>query len=252
MKRLILGLLSSCVFIPFQHAQAHVSYYDIFNGPSTVSTSGSITTYSGSNITAGNYGWADATDFDWGDSHVGSWVKFNVTDPNGSYVNIRVSGDGIDRHINDDPSQRLIRKGDLTPGFSLYSGVVPDEAYDETTLVPGKEGAWRALGNTSMGNDFGEFNTINYISHAGEPDSLETTQSLSQFLAQGSYSLVIGGTCYLRENCGALQSFGADLIVRGYNIEVSISPTAPVPLPAAAWFMLTGLLGVFNLRKRRI
>lgn len=251
MKLLIRGLLFICASIPFQQARAHVSYYDLFNGPTTiVDTTGSVTTYSGVGITSGNFGWADATDFDWGDSHAGSWVNFDITDPNGAYVNITVSGDGVDRYLNDNPNERLIKVGDLTPGFSLYNGLVPDEAHDEASLVPGKEGAWRALANTTMGNDYGEFNTIVYVAHAGERDSLATTQSLSAFLTQGSYSLAIGGTCYLRESCGAFDPFSADLIARGYNITVSVGPTAPVPLPAAAWLMLSGLLGVFNLRKR--
>lgn len=253
MKRLILRSLSLCALIPFQHAQAHISYYDLFNGPGTVvSTSGSTTTYSGSGITSGNYGWADATDFDWGDSHAGSWVNFDITDPNGSYVNISVSGDGIYKYLNNNPSQRLIRKGDLTPGFSLYRGLVPFEAHDETVQVSGKEGAWRALGNTTLGNDFGQVNTIFYVAHAGERDSLDTTQSLSQFLTPGSYSLAIGGTCYLRESCGALNPFTADLADRGYNITISVgAQAAPVPLPAAVWLMLTGLLGISGFGKRR-
>lgn len=243
MKRLLLSSLGLFLMTPAEHAHAHIDYYDIFNGPSIKSVLGSTTTYSGSSVVAGNFGWADAADFDWGDSHVGSWVKFNVIDPNGSFVNITVSGDGFDRYLNDDPSQRLIRSGDLTPGISLYRGVLPDEAYDELTLVAGKEGAWRALGNTSMENDYGEFGSIVYLAHAGEADSLQTTQSLGRFLEQGSYTLAIGGTCYLRDACGALQAFGADVVSRGYDIAISVSPTAPVPLPAAAWLMLTGLLG---------
>lgn len=259
MKQLLIStlLVSAAAMSPVQQASAHVSYYDLFNNPATSIVSGAgITQYGGGDVVAGNYGWADAADADWGDSHKGSWVKFDITDAAGALVNITVAGDGINQYYNNNPNDVLVRVGDLTPGFSLYSGLVPDEAHDDATFgfLPtdpqyGKEGAWQALADTTMGNDNGELNTIHYINHAGVVDGLSTSVSLNNiFLAQGTYSLVIGGTCYLRADCGAFNKFTADDTARGYTINIGVSA---VPLPTATWLMLSGIFGMLAVRKRK-
>ncbi len=255
MKQMLLGVLSigATTLLPLQQAEAHVAYYNLFSNPTTVITAaGATTTYAGSSIVSGNYGWADATDADWGDSHKASWISFDITNPGGALVNISVAGDGITEYSTVYQGVAL-RMGDLTPAFSLYKGLVPDESHDAATYGVGsqdysKEGAWQALADTTMGNDLGEINTIQYLAHAGVVDGLATSVSLSGFfLGQGSYSLTIGGTCYLRTACGAFDPYNADDTARGYNVSMSVTS---VPLPAAAWLLLTGLVGMLGLKKR--
>ncbi|WP_445371508.1 VPLPA-CTERM sorting domain-containing protein [Methylomonas sp. HW2-6] len=249
--------------LPFQSASAHVNYYDLFNNVTTqVTSTATSTTYSGGDVLKGNFGWGDATDVDWGDSHMGSWIRFSVSQPAGVWVSINVASDGINQYVNNDPNNPS-RLGDLKPGFSLYRGLVPDEAHDGATagFQPGdpqfgKEGAWRALADTTMGNDNGDVATIEYLAHAGSVNgSAASVSLLNFFLTPGDYTLAIGGSCYDQNQCvGAFNIFdpNADETARGYKVSVTVSSVAPVPLPAAAWLMISGLIGVLGLNKRRL
>lgn len=248
--------------LPFQSASAHVNYYDLFNNPTTqISNTATGTTYSGGDILKGNFGWADATDVDWGDSHLGAWIKFTINQPSGAWVSVNVASDGISQFVNNDPNNPS-RLGDLKPGFSLYRGLVPDEAHDGATagLQPsdpqyGKEGAWQALANTTMGNDDGATSILEYLAHAGTINGAASSVSLNNFfLTPGDYTLAIGGSCYDQNQCvGAFNIFdpNADETARGYTVSINVSSVAPVPLPAAAWLMMTGLFGVLGFKKRR-
>lgn len=247
---------------PINGASAHVIYYDLFNNTTTqITHSATSTSYSGGDIVAGNYGWADATDIDWGDSHKASWIKFDIANTNGAWVSINVAGDGINQYTNNDPNNPS-RLGNLKPGFSLYQGQVPYLSHDEATVglsaQAGKEGAWQALSDTTMGNDDGDINTIQLLAYAGSRNSAASSVSLGNiFLGQGSYSLAIGGTCYDQNLCvGAFSPNHPDAeeIARGYTVNISVSSTAPaaVPLPAAAWLMMSGLFGVLGLKKRKL
>lgn len=248
--------------LPYQSASAHVNYYDLFNNAATqVISTATSTTYSGGDIVKSSFGWADATDADWGDSHMGSWVNFNISQAAGAWVSINVAADGINQYINGDPNNPS-RLGNLNPGFSLYRGLVPHDAHDGATagLQPsdpqyGKEGAWQALANTTMGNDDGDINTLEYLTHVGTVNgSASSVQLDGFFLTPGNYSLAIGGTCYDQNQCvGAFNIFHPDAeeIARGYNISVTVSSVAPVPLPAAAWLMMSGVIGILGFGKRR-
>jgi hypothetical protein len=121
---------------------------------------------------------------------------------------------------------------DLTPAFTLYSGLLPNATHDGATQLPDKEGVWQALADTTGGNgpgdvydyhvvdtidpitgqiigsectgdptflynDPGEVATINYLTHAGSVDGPANSVSLENiFLNPGSYSVALGGACY--------------------------------------------------------
>jgi len=215
-----LGLIS---VLSSQQAAAHVHYIDLqadmgIQEPPTANVDGS-TTYDFKWVVKGNGAWANATDANWADSHSIPWFKFDIANSGGAYIDLSVAG-GLTEFSG------LHTLGDLTPAFSLYQGLLPGAAHDGATPIPGKEGMWNALGDTTMGNgpgpiydysgvtydpvtgeqigepvlvsnDPGEVKTIHYLTHAGFVDSTATSVSLEHFyLDAGSYTVALGGTCY--------------------------------------------------------
>jgi hypothetical protein len=99
-----------------------------------------------------SFGWADATDADWGDSHRGRFFLFTVT---------RTTSVSITAQRNTNAAATGAT-GVLLPGISLFSGlgtVAPEQpGHDGSDLSiasrPGTtEGSFRALSNWSLGND---------------------------------------------------------------------------------------------------
>lgn len=213
---LIAAGLISC--LSAQPATAHIHYLDLQSQFQTAHADGS-TTYDYTGIVKGNGVWANAADANWANSHSIPWHKFDVTDPGGAYIDLSVTG-GVTEYSG------LDLLGDLTPAFTLYRGLLPEGAHDGATPLPGKEGMWNALGDTTMGNgpgpvydysgvtydpvtgaqigepvlvsnDPGEVGTIGYLAHAGQVDGTATSVSLNHlFLAPGSYTVALGGACY--------------------------------------------------------
>jgi hypothetical protein len=64
------------------------------------------------------YGWIDGTDADLGDSHQVSFFKFHLNQD--SLVNITMTG---------------ANPTGLNPAFTLYAGLMGDEAHDDTALI---------------------------------------------------------------------------------------------------------------------
>ncbi len=232
-KKLLLAFgLGSMALLPTQ-ASAHIAYFEITSLSPVVS--GLSKTYSGGDTFESNFGWAAAADADWGDSHHAGWVKFLLSEQ--SAVNINVSRN---------PTNNAFQVGDLTPSFSIYSGELPNEAHDAANaslyLLAGKEGLWNALGDTTMANDSDEIGTIFYLGHAGGVDSLATSVAWAGVLGPGVYTVAVGGSC---SSAACLDDFTN----RAYNMTLT---TTPVPLPGAAWLMLTGLLGFTGIRQRKL
>ena len=153
-------------------ALAHISYNNRNFGTLIISADVSNTTQT---ISSG-FGWADATDTDWGDSHRGRFFRFTL------------SGTG-DVQITAQRNDLLGTgpKGTFLPAFSLFSGLAQRAnnegvqqgsvyrtealAHDGAALSiqslvnqfgsdngsglggSGKEGSFRSLGNWSIGND---------------------------------------------------------------------------------------------------
>lgn len=196
---------------------------------------------------ASNFGWADGTDADFGDSHRVRPFRFTLEDP--MLITITIQGGG-----------------GLLPGFSIYSGlghVVPDHDLAPITLeylqfMGGeKEGAFRALTNWRLGNDdglsFADLTTFTFEGYAVDGtaanfgptpgiigDGLADGVVTGTFaLLPGNYSLFVGGANY------------AGTTTTSFPITVGVSNVAPVPEPSTAVALFGGLATLCGFRRRR-
>ena len=216
-------------------ASAHVSYTNRNLGTFTGTT---IATNTISNQTiAGNWGWADAADADWGDSHKVRWFRFTLN--NAADVTLTASANAAATSAS---------IGGLIPGFSLYSGLAPSAAYDTATVTQAyratlgfsTEGALNTLGDFQIGNDSGAINTLSFIGHSLDgggflgDGQLDGTTSRTFSLVAGTYSLVVGGGDYFAQ-LPSNPNFASP-----YGMSVSIAVT-PVPEPSAIAMVLAGL-----------
>jgi|GEM_PF-382777 len=206
-------------------AHAHVTYtgrdFGVFAGDGTDAP----VAISISNL-SGNFGWADATDADFGDSHRTRAFRFTLTRT--SVVTLHVNGATVG------PAPAL-----PYPAFSLYRGlchIAPAAADHDATAITStylnslggpqpKEGAFFALGDWKIGNDDtfhapgvpesgiaipASLSSLTYIGHAADgtaanygtapgihSDGLADGQ-VSEFftLPAGDYSIFIGGADY--------------------------------------------------------
>lgn len=238
----------------FQPAGAHVTYKDLsdpFLSPGGVN---------GATFT--NFGWHLGTTPTLGDSHElagGELFKFHLSEA--GLVTITFSDDG--------------GAGALNPAFSLYRGLLPDDAHDDTPFDPlnpkaglppvkvaspvddgiATDGAGRvspfrdtanveyagqfdALNSWSMANDGDEWSVLEYLTHVG-PAGGNAVVLNAFFLGAGDYTLAAGGGV----SCGALPC------IEGLPGTIRLSVTA-VPEPSAAWLIGGGLALLACLRRR--
>ncbi|MDN5942743.1 MAG: VPLPA-CTERM sorting domain-containing protein [Nitrospira sp.] len=259
----VLFLGSVLAMFPVYSADAHIFYRDIqaLDASPTTNPDGS-TTYNAIGQLQSNGAWANGTDHDWGNSHDIPWYKFAVADPLGANVSLTVSG-GVTQ------VGTLTVLGDLTPAFSLYSGLLPDQAHDDTPTLPtpvGKDGLWQALADTTMANDAEEVGTIQYLAHGGAVNSTSQQATLSMFLGPGLYTVAPGGSCYecfphserldpaspfydpnYASQITAIENNAAAR--RGLEVTLTVQP---VPLPAAVWLFGSGVAGLAGLARRRM
>ncbi len=240
-------------------AQAHVSYADLGTFSGLASASQTVSNLA----TTGNYGWADAADTDWGDSHKGKWFTFTLQ--NAATVSFSVSAKA-------DATTTSV--GGFIPGFSLYAGLVPSvdpsnptvvsKSYDSSaptqayraTLGFATEGAWNALGDFKMGNDAGALGSLTYIGYAadgvgavgnGVGDGVADNAVSGSFaLAAGTYTIIVGGANY-----AAQFETGTSLSAK-YGLSSTLN-VAAVPEPDTAALLVVGVaaMGVAARRRQR-
>jgi len=208
-------------------ASAHIGYngrnLGVFQGSGTelpvVISNQSVTS---------DYGWADGTDTDFGDSH--KLRAFRIRLDNAAIVTIQVAG---------------VSFSSLTalemPAFSIFGGLahvspalgdhdtsVISALWMDTTYGTGNwEGAFNALGDWKIGNDdgitFADLSSFTYIGNAADGSSANfgsapgisgdgnqnrsVTGTFS--LAAGDYSIFVGGGLYSGSN--ATTSYGFSL-----------------------------------------
>ena len=244
-------------------ALAHISYTDrnfstLMYNPDG---SGKTVTIATQTISSG-FGWADATDTDWGDSHRGRFFRFTL------------SGTG-DVQITAQRNDLLGTgpKGTFLPAFSLFSGLAQRAnnegvqqgsvyrtealAHDGAALSiqslvnqfgsdngsglggSGKEGSFRSLGNWSIGND-PTYNTagdaasgnliaarlasFTYIGHAADGTSANF----------GNAAGIVGdGTAdgFVTANFSGLAAGDYSLFVGGANYGLQSVETGPSTFP---------------------
>lgn len=232
------------------HAAAHVDYIDLNASGGTASTP------------MKRFGWIDGTDTDLGDSHQVSFFKFSLNQP--SLVDIFVTSSQNELGLN--------------PAFTLYAGLMGDQAHDDTGIDPlnpvdgsfnkiaspvdngiatdafGRvspfrdtanidfEGQFNALGSWSMASDpadGGIWRVLEYLTHKNDTPGNESL--LGYFLPAGDYTIVASGA--------ACNVSGASCT--GPFITGTVSFTAaPVPVPAAIYLFGTGLIGLAGLARR--
>ena len=262
-------ILVACAVLAIAGTQAiaHVGYSGRDFGTLMYNSDGSVKTVTIATQTiSSGFGWADATDADWGDSHRGRFFRFTL------------SGSG-DVQIT---AQRNDLLGTFLPSFSLYSGLgqlTPEQGgHDGSELSTdnrptGTEGSLRALGNWSIGND-PTYNTagdktsgiliaarlasFTYIGHAADGTSANFGNAAGIFgdgnadgsltatftdLAAGDYSLWVGGANY------GLQSVETGpTTFPTYGVTVS---AALVPEPSTGSLILGGAALLALLRRRK-
>lgn len=272
MKRtLIAAAVAMCAVQP--RAEAHVAYFDLsanlFVDPSGASWDQEY---------FNNYGWSDGTRPTLGDSHNlagGVFFKFHL----GSTARVDISF--VDASTT----------GLLNPAFSLYGGLLPDDAHDDagidplnpshlvltpvahavkdpspvdngsTTDLQGNVSPFRDTANVTF---LGQFNALGDWSMANE---LGDTQTLAEAIAAGNWSVVkyiahvapTGGSSVAL--LGYLLPAGDYTIAAGGGTAggevgellgtVSFK-ASPVPLPAGLWLMGGALTGLLRHSRRRV
>ncbi len=263
MKRIFtLAALSAAAVAASLPAQAHIFYtgrdFGSFTGLSDQTVS--ITNQG----LEGNFGWADAADADYGDSHKSRAFRFHLDNDAFVTITAQAKADATSTSI-----------GGALPGFSVYRGlahVPPDGAdYDKTAItqawlatLPGvaKEGAWYSMGDWKVGNEagktFDDLSSFTFAGYAvdgtsanfgstagivgdGNADGFVTTRLK---LAAGDYSIFVGGADY------AAQLAGNPNINSVYGLATTVSVSA-VPEPETYALLLAGLAAVGAVARRR-
>ena len=266
------------VLSALQTASGHIGYTNRNFG--TWSETGGIWSVTGNSgnfsnslvaITATNipssYGWADATDSDFGDSHKGRWFRFTLA--SSATVTLALTGGG-------QSSISYVSGTRLLPAYSIYSGLAhlsPDAAshdgaqitidYLNQTYPNGfggttkTDGAFNALGNFAIGNDSGStpasLRYFSYIGHVADGTSANYGSAAgingdgnadgyvtgTFNLAAGDYSVFIGGSDYFSQtdvqNYGLTATFGV----------------VPEPSTYALVGFIVALFALVNLRRKK-
>jgi hypothetical protein len=261
-------ILVSCTVLAIDgnKALAHISYSNRNFGTLIIGTDVSNNTQT---ISSG-FGWADATDTDWGDSHRGRFFRFTLSEAGDVQITAQrnLLGTGT--------------TGTLLPAFSLYSGLgqlSPEQGghdsaqYSIDNRQVETEGSLRALGNWSIGND-PTYNIVGdptsgilyaprlayftYIGNAADGTSTNYGSAAGIFgdgtadgyltatftgLAAGNYSLWVGGANY------GLQSVETGpSTFPTYGVTVT---AALVPEPSIGFLLLGGATLLTLIRRIR-
>jgi hypothetical protein len=234
-------------------ASAHISYTNRNFG--TVSqTATSINNQTASSA----FGWADATDADWGDTHRTRFFRFTVGADN-TRVRITVARNSLGTGAT----------GTFLPAFSVFSGLAHTSsplAHDGSALSvwwlqqqfgsgngfglggSGKEGSLNALGSWAIGNSVSDtviaptdslraFTCVGHVADGtsanfggaagivgdGNADGVVTATFL---LAAGDYSLSVGGADYAAQ----LSQTGPSFPTYGIDVSVVVEPAQPADL----------------------
>jgi hypothetical protein len=260
-------------------ALAHISYNNRNFGTLIISADVSNTTQ----VVSSGFGWADATDADWGDSHRGRFFRFTLANPLTADQSVRIIAE---RNLNTSASGS---NGTFLPGFSLFSGLAHTTsplAHDSSALSvqwlqqqfgtnstglggSGKEGSFNALGDWSIGNSVStslinvsdSLRNLTYIGHAADGTSADFGNAVGivgdgtadgfvtatfSGLAAGDYSLFVGGANYAAQTTEVLTTEVTTYPTYGVNVTVGL-----VPEPSTGSLLLGGAALLGLLRRRR-
>jgi len=255
---------SAVISITTSTAMAHIGYGGRDFGTNPMSLTISNQTVSSS------FGWADATDTDWGDSHRCRCFRFTLSNTASASISVQRNTLGTGT------------KGIFLPAFSLYLGLgqlAPEQGgHDAATLSTNSrptntEGSLRALTDWSIGNDptyvtngdpasgiliAARLANFTYIGHAadgttnnyGDVAGINGDGSADGFvsatfdnLAAGDYSLFVGGANY------AAQAAEPGPTYPTYGISTTVS-VVPEPSTWALLATAAGGAALLHLRRR--
>lgn len=226
-------------------AHAHLSYSGRDLGTYSGLTNGTMTITN--QAITGNYGWADAADGILGDSHKGKAFRFHLN--NQALVTLAASA-----IVNVVGGSNTL--GDLTPAFSVYSGLAAIAPFPPTqtglvssadhdssvaalawriwwvqqnidtnaTSEAPTDGSWAALGDWKIGGDGdlpGDFAQLSSFIYKGSASSSTNGGSVtgSFFLPAGDYTVMFGGN-----DLSSKTAPNKDY-TRGVSVTLSVSPT---------------------------
>ena len=171
-KSHIHGFLAAALCAAASPLSAHIEYTGRDFGVFTPGGSTSPVTISQNKISS-NYGWADGTDADFGDSH--KLLPFRFTLLNSGLVTLQIQGTSFKSGV-------LNIAAMANPGFSIFKGIAHllplagdhdasgiSSAYmDGTYGVDNWEGCFNALGDWKMGSDDGtKYSDLSSFIYAG-------------------------------------------------------------------------------------
>ena len=269
MKKILLTAAATAVLLgAAQTASAHISYSGRNFGTLVI---GNPASSINNQTMSSAFGWADATDSDWGDSHRGRFFRFTLTTTASVMITVQRNALGTGT------------VGTFLPAISVYSGLAQGSpealAHDSSTLSVtsrpvSTEGSFRAMHDWSIGND-DTYNTpgdptsgvlyaarlanFTYIGHAADGTSANfglapgingdgnadgSVTATFHGLAPGNYSLFVGGANY------AAQTTQAGPTYPTYGINVTVQ-AVPEPSTYALLALAACGLGVVALRRKK-
>jgi hypothetical protein len=277
-KSHIHGFLAAALCAAATPLSAHISYTGRDFGVFTPGGSTSPVTI-GRNIVSSDFGWADGTDADFGDSH--KLLPFRFTLLSTGLITLQVQGTSFRSGI-------LNIAAMANPGFSIFKGIAHlpplaedhdfsgiSSAYMNETYGSGKwEGCFNALGDWSIGNDPDEdtytpaaLSVFSYRGNAADgtsanygtgatviPRANGTTQTNATINGDGVADGVVTGTFALDAGdytilVGGATYGGISTSSFGFNTTLSVMA---IPEPSTYALMALGTMVLAATYRRRM
>ena len=254
-KNIILLAAIFAAYTPWQNASAHISYTNRNFGTLVI---GAPASSINNQTMSSAFGWADATDSDWGDSHRGRFFRFTLSTTASVMVSVQRNSSGTGTvetflpgiSVYSGLAQRANNEGVDQGGTFRTEALAHDGAALSVSARGSAEGSLQTLANFSIGNDPtyvvagnqtsgilipARLANFTYIGHAadGTSDNFGNVPGINgdgnadgfvtatfNDLAAGDYSLFVGGANYAAQ----LTETGPTYPTYGVNVSVQAVP----------------------------